>query len=156
MCRRCETMCNEVQTVGVYSAVDRGFGAVVSPVFGWSMKDTACTFCGQCVSVCPTAALTEVDNSRAVMRALNDPKKYVIVQTAPAIRVALGEEFGMPAGNSVTGKMVSALRQLGFAKVLDTDFAADLTIMEEAAELIDRLKNGGRLPIFDQLLPGLG
>jgi len=153
MCRRCETMCNEVQTCGIYSAVDRGFETVVSPAFGRPMLDTMCTFCGQCVSVCPTAALTEVSNVSKVWELLADKDKYVVVQAAPAIRVALGEEFGMEPGTIVTGKMASALRRLGFKHVFDTDFAADVTIFEEAHELIDRLQNGGRLPILTSCCP---
>ncbi|AGY77772.1 NADH-dependent [FeFe] hydrogenase, group A6 [Clostridium autoethanogenum] len=153
MCRRCETMCNEVQTCQVYSAVDRGFETVVSPAFGRPMVDTQCTFCGQCVSVCPTAALTQVSNVAKVWEVLTDPDKYVVVQTAPAIRVTLGEKFGMEPGTIVTGKMVAALRRLGFDKVCDTDFAADVTILEEAHEFIDRLQNGGRLPILTSCCP---
>lgn len=154
LCRRCETMCNEVQTVNVLSAVDRGFETVVSPAFELPMNETTCTFCGQCVAVCPTAALTEVNNVPLVWDALNNKDKVVIVQTAPAVRAALGEEFGLEPGTSVTGKMVSALRALGFDKVFDTDFAADLTIMEEATEFLDRLQNGGRLPILTSCCPG--
>lgn len=153
MCRRCETMCNTIQTVGIYSAINRGFSAVVSPPFNQPMTETPCTFCGQCVSVCPTAALTEVNANRRILEALNDPDKYVIVQTAPAIRVALGEEFGLPPGTKVTGRMVTALRQMGFDKVIDTDFAADLTIMEEAHELLERIQNNGRLPILTSCCP---
>lgn len=153
LCRRCETMCSDVQTVGVYSAVDRGFKTVISPAFGLPMIDTNCTFCGQCVSVCPTAALTEANNTRKLWEALYDPDKVVIVQTAPAIRVALGEEFDMEPGTRVTGKMVSVLRKLGFDQVYDTDFAADLTIMEEAAELVHRISSGGRLPILTSCCP---
>lgn len=153
MCRRCETMCNDVQTCGIYSAVDRGFETVVSPAFGRPMLDTMCTFCGQCVAVCPTAALTQVSNVAKVWDVLKDPDRYVIVQTAPAIRVTLGEKFGMEAGTIVTGKMVAALRRLGFRKVFDTDFAADVTIVEEAHEFIERLQNGGRLPILTSCCP---
>jgi NADH-quinone oxidoreductase subunit G len=153
MCRRCETMCNQVQTCGIYSAVDRGFETVVSPAFGRPMLDTMCTFCGQCVAVCPTAALTQVSNVAKVWEVLADPDKYVIVQTAPAIRVALGEKFDLEPGTIVTGKMVAALRRLGFDKVFDTDFAADVTIVEEAHEFIDRLQNGGRLPILTSCCP---
>ena len=153
LCRRCETMCNEVQTVGVYSAVNRGFDTVIGTAFDSPMLKTSCTFCGQCVSVCPTGALTQVSNTSQVWKALNDKDKYVIVQTAPAIRVALGEIFGMPAGTRVTGKMVSALRSMGFDQVLDTDFAADLTIMEEASELIHRIQHGGTLPILTSCCP---
>jgi NADH-quinone oxidoreductase subunit G len=153
LCRRCETMCNEVQTCGILSAVDRGFGTVVSPAFGLPMSETMCTFCGQCVAVCPTAALTEISSIRKVWEAINDKDKYVVVQTAPAVRVALGEEFGMEVGTSVTGKMVTALRKMGFDKVFDTDFAADLTIIEEASEFVHRLQHGGRLPILTSCCP---
>jgi len=139
MCRRCETMCNEVQTVGVLSAVNRGFGAVVAPAFEMNLDHSVCTYCGQCVAVCPTGALTEVDETGKVIRALSDPAKTVVVQTAPAVRAALGEVFGMEPGTLVTGKMAAALRRLGFNYVFDTDFAADLTIMEEGTELLSRL-----------------
>jgi NADP-reducing hydrogenase subunit HndD len=139
MCRRCEMMCNEVQTVGVLSAINRGFNSVVSPAFEMNLDHSVCTYCGQCVAVCPTGALTEVDQTSNVVRALSDPSKTVIVQTAPAVRAALGEEFGMEPGTLVTGKLVSALRSLGFDKDFDTDFAADLTIMEEGTELLNRL-----------------
>jgi NADH-quinone oxidoreductase subunit G len=154
LCRRCETMCNKVQTVNVLSAVERGFETVIAPAFDLPMKDTACTFCGQCVAVCPTGALTEVNNVPRVWRALNDPTKTVVVQTAPAVRAALGEAFGMEPGTNVTGKMVAALKSLGFHKVFDTDFAADLTIMEEASEFIHRLEHGGKLPILTSCCPG--
>lgn len=153
LCRRCETMCNDVQTVGTYSAVGRGFDTVMGTAFDLPMLETSCTFCGQCVSVCPTGALTQVDNTPEIWNILDDKDKFVIVQTAPAVRVALGEEFGMPVGSSVTGKMVNALRQIGFKKVYDTDFAADLTIMEEANELIQRIQNGGTLPILTSCCP---
>jgi NADP-reducing hydrogenase subunit HndD len=140
LCRRCELMCNEVQTCGVLSAINRGFESVIAPAFEMNLEKSTCTYCGQCVAVCPTAALTEVDHSNDVVRALADPSKTVIVQTAPAVRAALGEEFGMKPGTLVTGKMVAGLRRLGFNYVFDTDFAADLTIMEEASELLDRLQ----------------
>ncbi len=153
LCRRCETMCNKVQTVGVYSAVHRGFETTIGTAFDLPMIDTACTFCGQCVSVCPTGALTQVDNTGNVWSALSDKDKFVIVQTAPAIRAALGEEFGYPIGTNVTSKMVAALRRLGFDRVMDTDFAADLTIMEEASELIHRIQNKGTLPILTSCCP---
>ena len=152
-CRRCETMCNTVQTCGILSGIGRGFEMIVGPAFGLPMIDTMCTYCGQCVAVCPTAALTEINNIRDVWRAINDPDKIVIAQTAPAVRVALGEEFGDEPGTIVTGKMVAALRQLGFDKVFDTDFAADLTIIEEASEFIHRLQHGGRLPILTSCCP---
>lgn len=154
LCRRCETVCSEVQTVSVLSAVNRGFDTVVSPAFGLPMTETNCTFCGQCVSVCPTGALTEVNNTSKVWDALNNKDKLVIVQTAPAVRSALGEAFDMEVGKAVTGKMVAALRSLGFDKVFDTDFAADLTIMEEASELMHRITHGGRLPILTSCCPG--
>lgn len=140
MCRRCETMCNEVQTVGVLSGINRGFDAVVSPAFEVPLEESVCTYCGQCVQVCPVGALTEKDQSWEVVEALADPEKVVVVQTAPAVRVALGEEFGYEPGTIVTGKMVAALRKLGFDHVFDTDFAADLTIMEEATEFVGRLQ----------------
>ncbi|HOU73628.1 NADH-dependent [FeFe] hydrogenase, group A6 [Tenuifilum sp.] len=160
MCRRCETMCNEVQTVGALSAVNRGFMAVVAPAFEQDLEKSPCTYCGQCVAVCPTGALTEVDHTTKVIRAIADPTKTVLVQTAPAVRAALGEEFGMKPGTLVTGKMVAALRQIGFDYVFDTDFAADLTIMEEGTELLDRLSrflNGDKnvkLPILTSCCPG--
>ena len=159
-CRRCEMMCNEVQTVGALSAVNRGFSSVVMPAFDQSLQDSECTFCGQCVAVCPVGALTELDHTNRLIKDLADPDKTVIVQTAPAVRAALGEEFALPAGTSVTGKMVAALRKLGFAKVFDTDFAADLTIMEEGTELLGRLGaflNGDKsvkLPIITSCCPG--
>ena len=139
MCRRCEVMCNEVQTVGVLSAINRGFNAVVAPAFEMNLDHSECTYCGQCVNVCPTGALTEVDHTNQLINDLADPNKIVVVQTAPAVRAALGEEFGLKPGTLVTGKMASALRELGFDYVFDTDFAADLTIMEEGTELLDRL-----------------
>jgi NADP-reducing hydrogenase subunit HndD len=139
MCRRCEMMCNEVQTVGVLSAVNRGFQSVVAPAFEMNLDHSVCTYCGQCVAVCPTGALTEVDETVDVIRALSDPEKTVLVQTAPAVRAALGEAFGLEPGTLVTGKLVSALRRLNFDYVFDTDFGADLTIMEEGTELLGRL-----------------
>ena len=153
LCRRCETMCNEVQTVGTYSAVHRSLEATIGTAFDYPLIDTSCTFCGQCVSVCPTGALTYVNNTSDVWEVLNNKDKVVIVQTAPAVRVALGEEFGAAPGTRVTGKMVAGLRRLGFNHVYDTDFAADLTIMEEAHELVERIKNGGRLPMLTSCCP---
>lgn len=159
MCRRCEMMCNEVQTVGVLSAVHRGFNSVVSPAFEKDLMHSECTFCGQCLAVCPTGALTEVDETTSVIRAISDREKVVVVQTAPAVRAALGEEFGYPAGTVVTGKMVAALRRLGFNYVFDTDFAADLTIMEEGTELLQRLNaflkgdKSVKLPILTSCCP---
>jgi NADH-quinone oxidoreductase subunit G len=153
LCRRCETMCNEVQTCGILSGIGRGFETVVGPAFGLPMTDTMCTFCGQCVAVCPTAALTEISCIKDVWKSITDPEKVVIVQTAPAVRVALGEEFGMEPGTIVTGKMAAALRKMGFDKVFDTDFAADLTIIEEASEFVHRLQHGGTLPILTSCCP---
>ncbi|MDD3510522.1 MAG: NADH-dependent [FeFe] hydrogenase, group A6 [Fermentimonas sp.] len=160
MCRRCEMMCNDVQTVGALSAVNRGFMSAVAPAFEMNLEDSPCTYCGQCLSVCPTGALTEVDHTNDIIRALSDSSKTVIVQTAPAVRAALGEEFGLPPGTLVTGKMVAALKELGFAYVFDTDFSADLTIMEEGTELLQRLKahlagdTDVRLPILTSCCPG--
>ncbi|MEG0891831.1 MAG: NADH-dependent [FeFe] hydrogenase, group A6 [Bacteroidales bacterium] len=138
-CRRCESMCNDVQTVGALGAVRRGFNTTIAPAFDHNLKESECTYCGQCVAVCPVGALTEHDHTYKLLQDLNNPKKTVIVQTAPAVRAALGEEFGLKPGTLVTGKMVSALRELGFYKVFDTDFAADLTIIEEGSEIIERL-----------------
>lgn len=160
MCRRCETACNEIQTVGVLSAINRGFMSVVAPAFEMDLDHSTCTFCGQCVAVCPTGALTERDHTWDVIDALVNPAKTVIVQTAPAVRAALGEEFGMDPGTLVTGKMVSALKKLGFDYVFDTDFAADLTIMEEGTELLERLNKhlAGdtqvKLPMLTSCCPG--
>jgi len=152
-CRRCETMCNEVQTCGILSGIGRGFNAFVGPAFNIPKVESSCTYCGQCVQVCPTAALTEVYHVDKVWEALNDPDKHVIVQTAPAIRVALGEMFDMEPGTIVTGKMVSALRIMGFNGVFDTNFGADLTVMEEASELIYRIKENKTLPILTSCCP---
>lgn len=159
MCRRCETVCNRVQSVGALGAVGRGFGTVVMPAFGEPLADSSCTYCGQCVAVCPTGALTQRDYTSDVVSMLANRGKTVVVQTAPAVRVALGEEFGMAPGTIVTGKMVAALRKLGFDYVFDTNFAADLTIMEESAELLGRLSaflagdQSVRLPILTSCCP---
>jgi NADH-quinone oxidoreductase subunit G/NADP-reducing hydrogenase subunit HndD len=153
MCRRCETVCNEVQTVGVLSGINRGFNAFVGPAFNLDVANTACTYCGQCVAVCPTGALTEVNDVGRVWRVLNNPDKHVVVQVAPAIRVAIGEMFGMESGSVTTGQLAASLRKLGFDGIFDTDFAADLTIMEEASELVHRIKHGGRLPMLTSCCP---
>lgn len=152
LCRRCETMCNEVQTVGALAEIGRGFYTHVGSTFNRSMYETTCTFCGQCLSVCPTGALTEVSNVRELWRALKS-NKTVVVQTAPAVRVALGEMFDMEPGTVVTGKMVNALRKLGFDYIFDTNFAADLTIVEEAHEFVERMK-ADKLPILTSCCPG--
>ncbi len=158
-CRRCESVCNDVQTVGALGAVRRGFNTTIAPAFDHKLSESECTYCGQCVAVCPVGALTEHDHTYRLLEDLNDPAKTVIVQTAPAVRAALGEEFGLKPGTLVTGKMVSALRELGFDKVFDTDFSADLTIMEEGSEIIERLSkflSGDktvRLPILTSCCP---
>jgi len=159
MCRRCETMCNDLQTVGALNAIERGFPAVVSTAFNQTLDNSPCTFCGQCVAVCPVGALVEMDHTPKVIRAIADGKKTVVVQVAPAVRVALGEEFGMKAGTIVTGKLTAALKALGFDYVFDTDWSADLTIMEEGTELIDKLTrhlNGDKsvkLPLLSSCCP---
>lgn len=159
MCRRCETMCHEVQSVGALSAVNRGFEAVVAPAFDLQLEETKCVQCGQCMAVCPTGAITEHESLDEVKKALMNPNQTVIVQVAPAVRAALGEAFDLPPGTLVTGKMVSALKQIGFDYVFDTDFAADVTVMEEGYELLDRLTkvaNGSaevKLPILTSCCP---
>ena len=154
LCRRCVAVCNKVQSVGVIGPVKRGFKTQILPAWNMGLAETGCINCGQCIAVCPTGALTEKDDTAEVFEALSDPNKYVVVQPAPAVRAALGEEFGIPMGTSVTGKMAAALRRLGFKKVFDTDFAADLTIMEEATELVGRVNNGGVLPMITSCSPG--
>lgn len=154
LCGRCIRICRDVQSMNVYSFAGRGFNTIVSTAFEHDLKDAACTYCGQCASVCPTGAIVEKDDTDQVWRAINDEDKVVIVQTAPSVRVALGEELGIPAGSIVTGKMVAALRSLGFDKVFDTNFSADLTIMEEGHEFLDRLQNGGVLPMITSCSPG--
>lgn len=157
-CRRCETMCNEFQQVGALSGINRGFNAVVAPAFEAPLLETVCTHCGQCTAVCPVGALMEKDSTWEVIDVLNDPTKTVIVQTAPSVRVAVGEPFGYEPGEIKPGQMVSALREIGFDYVFDTDFSADLTIMEEGTELLQRLGKflGGdqdALPILTSCCP---
>ena len=147
-------MCKNVQTVNVISATERGFKSAVGCAFDMSLADVPCTNCGQCISVCPVGALREKDDTDKVWQALANPELHVVVQTAPAVRVAIGEEFGLPIGTRCTGKMVAALSKLGFAKVFDTDTAADLTIMEEGTELLTRIQNGGKLPVITSCSPG--
>lgn len=159
LCRRCVTVCNQVQQVGAINAQNRGFETVISPAMGLPLNSTACAMCGQCTVVCPTGALTETDGLAKVWRALEDPNKRTVIQVAPAVRAALGEEFGLECGTLVTGKMASALHELGFDDVFDTDFAADLTIIEEGTELLGRLDaalKGGEatLPMITSCSPG--
>ena len=160
MCRRCETMCNTIQTVGALSAVNRGFQATVNTAFSRDIAGSTCSYCGQCVSVCPVNALSGRNTQDPVLEALADPDKIVIAQTAPAVRTALGRDFGYSPGTLVTGKMVSALRQLGFDYVFDTDFAADVTIMDEGTELLGRLSHylAGdkevKIPLMTSCCPG--
>lgn len=154
LCRRCVAVCEKVQGVGVIGANERGFKTEISSAFGLGLGDTSCVSCGQCIAVCPTGALYEKDATEEVLAAIADPEKYVVVQTAPAVRAGLGEEFGYPMGTPVQGKMVAALRRIGFDKVFDTNFAADLTIMEESHEFLDRVQNGGVLPLITSCSPG--
>ena len=154
LCRRCVTVCRDVQSVGQLFPVERGFETVVAPAAKKNLGDVACVACGQCINICPVGALREKSHIERVWDAINDPDKFVVVQTAPAVRAAIGEEFGMPAGSLVTKKMVAGLRRLGFDKVFDTDFTADLTIMEEGNELLQRLKTGGTLPMITSCSPG--
>ena len=154
LCRRCVAACNNTQAVGVIGPVGRGFKTQIRSPWGQSLNDVACINCGQCIAACPTGALHEKDSTKKVWDLLNDETKHVVVQPAPAVRAALGEEFGMPMGTPVTGKLAAALRRLGFEKVFDTDWGADLTIMEEGTEFIGRLQNGGTLPMITSCSPG--
>jgi iron-only hydrogenase group A len=154
LCGRCVRVCNEVQSVGTLNYNNRGFDTLVAPAYARGLAETACVYCGQCSTVCPTGAITEKSYIEEVWAAIEDPKLHVIVQTAPAVRVAIGEEFELPPGSITTGKLVASLRRLGFDAVFDTNFAADLTIMEEGHELIHRLQNGGVLPLITSCSPG--
>jgi len=153
-CLRCVTVCAEVQGVSLLTPEGRGFGSKVVPAMSANLEDSACTYCGQCAVVCPTGAIVEKDDTQKVWDALENPHKHVVVQEAPAIRAQLGEEFGMEPGSLVTGKMIAALRRLGFDRVFDTNFTADLTIMEEGHELLKRLKTNGVLPMTTSCSPG--
>ncbi|MDL2220824.1 [FeFe] hydrogenase, group A, partial [Eubacteriales bacterium OttesenSCG-928-N14] len=154
LCRRCVAACGNMQKIYVIDAIDRGFKTQIGAPFHKSLGDVDCINCGQCIIACPVGALYEKDSTEDVWAALRDPNKKVIFQTAPAVRVALGEEFGMPMGSRVTGKMAAAIRRLGAFRTFDTDFAADLTIMEEGTELLQRLENGGKLPMITSCSPG--
>lgn len=154
LCGRCIAACKKHQGLGILGYMNRGFKTKVGPVYDKSLADVDCMQCGQCINVCPVGALHEKEEVHDVIDALNDPNKYVVVQTAPAVRAALGEEFGMPIGTRVTGKMVHALKLVGFDKVYDTNFGADLTIMEEGYEFLDRLSHDGVLPMITSCSPG--
>ena len=154
LCRRCISTCKKVQDIGAIDCIERGFESCISTTYDHSLNDVDCTFCGQCIESCPTGALHEKESINDVWAKLKDPDTYVVVQTAPAVRVALGEEFGMPIGTNVKEKMVTALKRLGFDKVFDTNTGADLTIMEEANEFVERLQNGGVFPMITSCSPG--
>ncbi|MCL2033222.1 MAG: NADH-dependent [FeFe] hydrogenase, group A6 [Oscillospiraceae bacterium] len=154
LCRRCVAACAVQQSIGVIGANDRGFETHIGCAFEQDLGEVACVSCGQCIVVCPTGAIAEKDHTQKVWDALSDPKKHVLVQTAPSIRATIGEDFGMPVGTDATGKMVASLRRLGFDGVYDTNFAADMTIMEEAHEFIGRVKDGGPFPLITSCSPG--
>lgn len=154
LCGRCVRTCQEVQTVCAIDFANRGFETIISPSLGLPLGESVCVNCGQCILACPTGALSEVSHVEMVWEAINDPEKFVVLQTAPAIRVSIGEPFGLPPGTVTTGKMVAAFRRLGFDRVFDTNFAADLTIIEEGHEFIARLKQGGKLPLITSCSPG--
>jgi len=154
LCRRCTAVCEKTQGIGVIGANERGFETNIACAFEMDLADTSCVSCGQCIAVCPTGALMEKDFTDEVIEAIADPDKFVVVQTAPSVRAALGEDFGLAVGTNVEGKMVAALRRIGFDKVFDTDWAADLTIMEEATEFLHRVNEGGTLPLITSCSPG--
>lgn len=154
LCRRCVSACKNIQTVGVIDATERGFNTTIATAFNKPLSEVACVNCGQCIAACPVGALREKDNTDLVWDAIANPEKVVVVQAAPAVRAALGEEFGLPIGTPVTGKMAAAIKRLGVDYTFDTDTAADLTIMEEGTELLNRIKNGGKLPLITSCSPG--
>ena len=154
LCRRCVTVCQEIQSVTALYLQGRGFNTRVEPAFDRDINDVACTNCGQCSLVCPVGAITEKEYIKEVFDAINDPTKFTVIQDAPAVRAALGEEFGYPPGTLVTGKMLAAARKLGFDRIFDTNFAADLTILEEGSELLKRVSEGGTLPLITSCSPG--
>ncbi len=154
LCGRCVRVCHEIQKIGAIDFTQRGFTSIVTTPYNKGLNISDCILCGQCILVCPTAALREKSSLKEVAAALNDKNKYTVVQVAPAVRATLGEEYNFPLGSDVTGQLVTGLRRLGFKKVFDTNFAADLTILEEAAELIDRVKNNKPLPMFTSCCPG--
>lgn len=154
LCGRCVSACGNMQSVGAIGFMNRGFETTIGPALGKPLSESVCVNCGQCIMACPVGALQERENMNDVWQAIADPHQFVVVQAAPAVRVALGEEFGMPVGTRVTGKMVAALRRIGFDKVFDTDFAADLTIMEEGTELLQRIETGKGLPLMTSCCPG--
>ncbi|MTI85773.1 MAG: 2Fe-2S iron-sulfur cluster binding domain-containing protein [Firmicutes bacterium] len=154
LCRRCTSVCENVQKVNAIGPQERGFNTIVAPAFLEPLGDVSCVNCGQCALVCPTAAIHEKDQTAEVWKVLADPQKHVVVQTAPAVRVSIGEMFGLQPGSVETGRLVAALRRLGFDRVFDTDFTADLTIMEEGSELLQRIKEGGKLPLVTSCSPG--
>ncbi len=154
LCRRCVAVCKQNQHVAVIGCNDRGFDTHISSTFDLPLNETSCVYCGQCISVCPTGALIEKDSTQVVWDALKDETKHVVVAPAPSVRAQLGECFGMPIGTNVEGKLAAALRRLGFDKIFDVDFAADVTILEEGTELLGRLKNGGALPLITSCSPG--
>ncbi|MGB7604729.1 MAG: NADH-dependent [FeFe] hydrogenase, group A6 [Lutisporaceae bacterium] len=154
LCGRCINVCKKVQGTGAIDFAYRGVNTTVTTSYDKSLGDVKCINCGQCIKICPVGALREKDQTQLVWDAISNPNLHVVVQTAPAVRVALGEEFGMPVGTNVEGKMIAALKRLGFDKVFDTNFSADLTILEEGTELLGRLKNGGKLPLITSCSPG--